>query len=85
MRYITAEEFDLMTEAQIDAWEEEKLMYELDEKAKRLREQYSIKPLSPYHQRLGAMVSNLASGNTQATEINQPKRKSYGRRKRSKW
>jgi len=75
--YLSAEEFDLMTEEQF-------LDY-LDAKAKHLRETNYIKPLSAYHSRLGAMVSNMASGNTEAIEINKPKRKSYGRKKRSKW
>lgn len=61
MRYITSEEFDLMTEAEIDAWEEEKLMEELDAKAKLIREKNKIVPLPPYHRKLAAMVSNSAN------------------------
>ena len=61
LKYLTAEEFDLMTEDQINDWEEQKLMEELDRKAALLREKNKIVPLSPYHQKLAAMVSETAN------------------------
>lgn len=73
--YLSAEEFDTMTE-------EEFLEY-LDRKAEMIRQRNTIIPLSPYHQRLGAMVSRMAAGDD--ITINPTKRKSYGRRKRNKW
>lgn len=45
MKYLTAEEFDLMTEAEIDAWEEQKLMEELDRKAAQIRVDIAIMPM----------------------------------------
>lgn len=45
MKYLTAEEFDYMTEAEIDAWEEQKLMEELDAKAASIRKNLATMPL----------------------------------------
>jgi hypothetical protein len=49
--YLSAEEFDLMNDDELNEY--------LDAKAKWIREQYVIRPLTNYHKKLARMVSGL--------------------------
>jgi len=49
--YLPAKEFDLMNDDELNEY--------LDAKAKWIREQYVIRPLTNYHKKLARMVSGL--------------------------
>lgn len=59
--YLSDKEFDLMTEDELNEY--------LDAKAKWIRQQYVIRPLTNYHKKLARMVSGIA----EEEKINQPK------------
>jgi hypothetical protein len=60
--YLPAEEFDLMNDDELNEY--------LDAKAKWIREQYVIRPLTNYHKKLARMVSGIEEEKINQTKSN---------------